>query len=55
MGGEGVKEEGGGMVGRGGWGAAERDYTDTYRYTVTNGMTPALRWACSNESHFNVS
>ena len=26
----------------------------TYRYTVTTGMTPALRSA-ENESHFNVS
>ena len=22
---------------------------------VTTGMTSALRWACSDESHFNVS
>ena len=31
----------------------EGDYT--YHYTVTTRMTPALRWACSDESHFNVS
>ena len=23
----------------------EGDYNDTYRYTVTTRMTPALRWA----------
>ena len=44
--GEGVMEVG---VGGGG----EGDYY-TYRYTVSTGMTPALRWA-SDESHFNVS
>ena len=27
----------------------------TYRYTVTTRMIPALRWAASDESHFNVS
>ena len=27
----------------------------TYRYTVTTRMIPALRWACRDESHFNVS
>ena len=26
-----------------------------YRYTVTTRMTSALRWACIDESHFNVS
>ena len=26
-----------------------------YCYTVTTRMTSALRWACSDESHFNVS
>ena len=26
----------------------------TYRYAVTDRMTPALRWA-ANERHFNVS
>ena len=30
---------GGGMEGR-----EEGDYNDTYRYTVTIRMTPALRW-----------
>ena len=27
----------------------------TYRYTVATRMTPALRWAVTDESHFNVS
>ena len=27
----------------------------TYRYTVTTRMTSALRWACSDGSHFNIS
>ena len=27
----------------------------TYRYTVTTRMTPALKWAWSYESYFNVS
>ena len=35
------------------WGGRGRLYT--YRYTVTTRMTPALRWACSDERHFNVS
>ena len=50
----------------GGWGGgmelgAERDYTDTYRYTVTTRTTSALRWAmmrailmfhnCEGQSH----
>ena len=31
----------------------EEDYY-TYRYTVTTGMTPALRRAVTHESQFNV-
>ena len=27
----------------------------TYRYTVATRMIPALRWAATDESHFNVS
>ena len=34
------------------WGE-EEDYTDLY--TVSTGMTPALRWAARGVSHFNVS
>ena len=41
-----------GGMGYGGWG---RGRLYTYRYTVTTRMIPALRWAWSDESHFNVS
>ena len=27
----------------------------TYRYCVTTRMIPISRWACSDETHFNVS
>ena len=33
----------------------EGDYIPSYRYTVTTRMIPALRWAATDESHFNVS
>ena len=39
----------------GGWRWGKREIIYTYRYTVTTRMIPALRWACSDESHFNVS
>ena len=32
----------------------EGDYNYVYRYTVTTGMTPALKMG-SDESHFHVS
>ena len=31
--------------GRGYGGGGKGNYTDTYRYTVTTRMIPALRWA----------
>ena len=36
-------------------GRGEEKRLYTYRYTVTTSMIPALRWACSDENHFNVS
>ena len=53
----------GGMEVRGGEG--EREIIYTYRYSVTTGMTPALRWTamrvillfhnCEGQSHKTVS
>ena len=37
---KGRRKGGKGYIGRG-----EVDYIELYRYTVTTGMTPALRWA----------
>ena len=47
---DGEKGVGGGT----GYGGGGREMIH-YRYTVTTRMTPALRWVCSDESHFNVS
>ena len=49
MGGGGGRDYGGG----GGGGREGHHYT--YRYTVTIRITPALRWAVTDESNFNVS
>ena len=46
-GGRGEGVEGGGEVGGGGGGT-------THKHVVTTRMISALRWACSDESHFNA-
>ena len=44
-----------GEGGEGGMEGGGREIIFLYRYTVITRMTSALRWACSDESHFNVS